>query len=135
MQTFVPWPVFSYSAYVLDMKRLNKQITEAKQILNALDRKRKGITAGWQNHPAVRMWEGFEMALMNYHNACVLQWWDRGYSSHDLLEQHAVFDYPDWWGDVAIHQSHQANLVRKDPDFYAPRFPGVEPSDVYVWPV
>ena len=135
MQTFVPYETFSWCAFVLDTKRLNKQIVEAKQILNALNRKRHGVKAGWQSHPAVRMWEGYEPALMHYHNECVLRWWERGYSSHDLLAQRSDPEYPHWWGDEDVHHSHRANLVRKDPDFYGPRFPGVEPSDVYVWPV
>lgn len=135
MQTFLPHMSFILSAFVLDLKRLNKQITEAKQILNALNRKRHGVKAGWQNHPAVRMWEGYEPALMHYHNACVRMWWERGYSSHSMLTQPHDPAMPPWWGDDAVHLSHQANLVRKDPAFYGPRFPGVEPSDVYVWPV
>jgi hypothetical protein len=135
MQTFVAGPLLTYCAFVLDNKRLNKQIVEAKQILKALERKRAGIKAGWQSHPAVRMWEGYEPALVNYHDACVMEWWGRGYSSHTLLNLPVNWNMPLWWGNPAIHLSHQANLVRKDPAFYGPRFPGVEPSDVYVWPV
>jgi hypothetical protein len=44
------------------------------------------------------------------------------------------FDHPDWIGDFFLHQSHQSNLIRKDPIFYGSKFPGV-PSDIeYVWP-
>ena len=31
--------------------------------------------------------------------------------------------------------SHRSSLVRKDPDRYGPRFPGVPPDLPYVWPV
>ena len=37
------------TAMVLDMKRLNKQIIECKQILNAIS----GLSNAWRNHPAV----------------------------------------------------------------------------------
>jgi hypothetical protein len=42
---------------------------------------------------------------------------------------------PAWLGDPALHRSHQSALLRKDPEFYGPRFPEV-PNDLpYVWPV
>ncbi|CAB5220198.1 hypothetical protein UFOVP235_1, partial [uncultured Caudovirales phage] len=82
MQTFMPYETFATSAKVLDNKRLNKQITEARQIMRALARKRLGIKAGWQNHPAVRMWEGHMLALQRYHNICVREWWERDFVSH-----------------------------------------------------
>ena len=42
---------------------------------------------------------------------------------------------PPWLGDPALHRSHQSALVRKDPEFYGPRFPGVPDNLPYVWPV
>jgi hypothetical protein len=41
---------------------------------------------------------------------------------------------PPWLGDPAFHQSHQSALVRKDPTFYGPHFPGVTPDLPYHWP-
>jgi hypothetical protein len=35
---------------------------------------------------------------------------------------------PPWFGDPAFHRGHQAALIRKDPSFYGPLFPGV-PED------
>lgn len=61
MQTFLPYPSFTLSAICLDNKRLNKQILECDQILNALA---PGSTSGWRNHPAVKMWRGYEPALL-----------------------------------------------------------------------
>lgn len=42
---------------------------------------------------------------------------------------------PPWLGDPGLHRSHQSALLRKDPAWYAARFPGV-PADVpFLWPV
>ena len=64
MQTFLPYPNLSKSLKTLDRQRLGKQRVEAFQILNILlertDRK------GWKNHPAVKMWSGYENALKLY---------------------------------------------------------------------
>jgi hypothetical protein len=136
MQTFMPYVTFATSANCLDNKRLNKQITECRQIMRALARKRLGMKAGWQSHPAVLMWEGHLGSLQAYHNCCVRAWWDRGYNSHTMLAIHGLHDddLPSWVGDLRLHVSHQANLVRKDPDHYGPLFPYVDPSLPYYWP-
>jgi hypothetical protein len=62
MQTFLPYPDFSGSALVLDVKRLGKQRVEAIQVL-------RGLVVpgyGWPHHPAVKMWQGYEEALVRY---------------------------------------------------------------------
>ncbi len=41
---------------------------------------------------------------------------------------------PRWLGDPDFHLAHQSALVRKDPDFYGPLFPGVPDDLPYVWP-
>jgi len=135
MQTFLPYADFRASARCLDTKRLNKQIVECQQLIRAVARKRLGIKAGWQYHPAARMWERYPLALQRYHNACVRVWWDRGYDSHRaLVLPLPECGDPDWLGDDRLHVSHQANLVRKLPSHYAPLFPGVDPSMPYFWP-
>ncbi|WP_411080275.1 MSMEG_6728 family protein [Streptomyces sp. cmx-18-6] len=62
MQTFLPYPDFAASAATLDARRLGKQRVEALQVL-------RGLTVpgyGWRHHPAVRMWTGYEEALVRY---------------------------------------------------------------------
>lgn len=62
MQTFLPYADFSGSAAALDPRRLGKQRVEAIQVL-------RGLTVpgyGWRHHPAVRMWAGYEEALVRY---------------------------------------------------------------------
>ena len=64
MQTFLPYKDFAEVADSLDSKRLNKQILECYQILNVLSN--PSPTAGWRNHPAVKMWRGYEFSLYKY---------------------------------------------------------------------
>ncbi|MGY8879453.1 MAG: MSMEG_6728 family protein, partial [Dehalococcoidia bacterium] len=75
MQTFLPYPDFKTSAQCLDWRRLGKQRIEAMQILRALE----NHNYGWQNHPAVNMWRGFEAMLAVYHNTIIEEWKTRGY--------------------------------------------------------
>jgi hypothetical protein len=135
VQTFLPLPDFAATASVLDDIRLGKQRVEAYQIVRSLD----GVTQGWRHHPAVKMWRGFEGALVHYGLAICLEWTRRGRvdTVHDKLLVHARADIvvPPWFGDYAVHASHRSNLLRKDPDWYG-RFGWTEPPDLpYVWPV
>lgn len=133
MQTFLPYPDFLRSLSCLDRARLGKQRVEAKQILLALT----DPGYGWQSHPAVKMWRGYESALAAYGRICCEVWQDRGYS--DSLwswfhEREGLSQYPRWMGDEAFHASHRSNLLRKDPVWYG-RYGWTEGPDLpYVWP-
>jgi hypothetical protein len=155
MQTFLPYDDFAASARVLDQRRLGKQRVEALQVLNALT----VPGHGWRNHPAVLMWQGYEEALVRYCLEICRVWTDHGFNDtcaikastalHERLgiarvrtqaELAAAGDLPPWLGDEALHRSHRAALLRKDPDHYGPRFDeeglGDESDDGgYVWPV
>lgn len=131
MQTFLPFPDFRASAQVLDTKRLGKQRVEAEQIRRALS----DPEYGWRNHPAVKMWQGHEQALIAYRNAMIEEWIRRGYkNTMPILDCTPVYAVPPWMGDPEFHLSHQSNLIRKFPDHYAPLFPGVSPELPYKWP-
>lgn len=146
MQTFLPDPDYAKSARFLDNKRLGKQRLECKQILLALGvavGPHKPGKRGWRNHPAVRMWQGYEGSLIVY-GACVcFEWRKRGFL--DNLGNEFVSLYctmvdgptvkPPWLGTPAIHASHRSNLLRKDPKFYG-KFDWKEPDNLpYFWPV
>lgn len=137
MQTFLPYPHFRRSAKVLDRARLGKQRVEAWQILQTLI----GQSSGWANHPAVAMWRGHEIALAFYGYTMCDEWLGRGYKD-SLLDRFREYlnsnnrpvVYPPWFGDPGFHQSHRANLARKDPVHYA-RFRFKHPERYpYVWP-
>lgn len=135
MQTFLPSPDFAESAVVLDRQRLGKQRVEAKQILLALE----NPSYGWQNHPAVQMWRGYETALATYGWIICSEWRARGYQDTLLpffseRMGRAVADSPFWLGDSIFHRSHRSNLLRKLPLHYRQFWPD-EPADLpYVWP-
>lgn len=138
MQTFLPYPSFADSAACLDRQRLGKQRVEAKQIWIALN----NPDYGWQNHPATKMWRGYDDALAAYGLAICIEWRDRGYKD-TLFEffypKLAISDGPTmpWWlGDWRFHRSHQAVLQCKYPEHYKPLFKLRNPCRVkYVWPV
>ena len=148
MQTFLPYADFAASAAALDDRRLGKQRVEALQIIRALTRE----TYGWKHHPAVLMWVGYERALAAYGLAICAEWVARGRAdtcaatmAADLaaaglpapVAQSALRpdnQLPCWLGDERLHLSHRASLVRKDPEFYAGRFPDADPDLPYFWP-
>jgi hypothetical protein len=143
MQTFLPYPDFDESAQVLDYKRLGKQRVETFQLINAINGvNAKGEPAkGWVNHPAAVMWRGYEQALVVYGIAMCREWIRRQYNDTMLPRFEAMLDsstpkpdLPSWLGRDEIHISHQSNLLRKDPEFYGLRFPGIPHDLPYVWP-
>ncbi|MFD5630947.1 MSMEG_6728 family protein [Streptomyces sp. NPDC127072] len=150
MQTFLPYSDFVRSAAILDQARLGKQRVEALQVL-------RGLTVpgyGWRHHPAVRMWTGYEEALVRYGLDMCATWVAEGRA--DTCAATLVTDFdrhrpgappvraqeeladdgelPPWLGDPAFHRSHRSALVRKAPEFYTPLFPGVPDDLPYVWP-
>lgn len=140
MQTFLPYPDFAKSAKCLDRLRLNKQRSETLQLLRAL----LVPGSGWGNHPAAKMWRGYERCLGVYGMIVCNEWTGRGYhdTCHDKIRSMLPDDLiyndapaPSWIGDPAFHAAHRSNLLRKDPVYYG-RFGWEEPNDLpYVWPV
>ncbi|MGA5303378.1 MSMEG_6728 family protein [Nucisporomicrobium flavum] len=149
MQTFLPFPDFVASARALDQKRLGKQRVETVQVLRGLIQ--PGY--GWRHHPAVKMWTGYEEALVRYGLDMCGVWVATGRADTTAETMRAdvaaargltviraqddlaaAGELPPWLGDDALHLSHRSALVRKDPDFYRPLF-GDIPADLpYVWP-
>ena len=149
MQTFLPYPDFVASARVLDLKRLGKQRVETIQVLRGLTR----AGYGWRHHPAVKMWAGYEEALVRYGLDMCAVWCAEGRAdtcastlTADLAaaggprairtqqELAAAGDLPPWTGDEALHLSHRSALVRKDPAVYRPVFGDIPDDLPYVWP-
>ena len=133
MQTFLPYKDFEKVAEVLDSKRLNKQILECYQVLNVLSN--PSPTAGWRNHPAVKMWRGHEFALWDYVNVMILEADARGIKTDKnsenifrLRKEHGLswgLGIPGWMSDKKIMKrvttTHKANLYKKQPEAY-PQF-------------
>ncbi|MGA5894454.1 MSMEG_6728 family protein [Streptomyces venetus] len=149
MQTFLPYPGFRESALVLDRRRLGKQRVEALQVL-------RGLVVpdyGWRRHPAVRMWAGYEEALVRYGLEICRVWRELGHQDscaatlvadlatarpHAPVRDQPVLasegELPPWLGDDSFHRSHRSALVRKDPTTYTRHFPEVPDDLPYVWP-
>ena len=147
MQTFLPYTDPLKCAEVLDNKRLGKQRVEAIQILQILTGIKKD--SKWKNHPAVKMWKGYESFLLWVYLGNILQEWeDRGYANvlcidhfvalhrklNSLGLRYKDIKAPSWLTeDFCRH--HQSNLIRKNPTYYGPLFPGVPYNLPYIWPV
>ncbi|MEV3967141.1 MSMEG_6728 family protein [Streptomyces sp. NPDC050698] len=149
MQTFLPYPDFRATALALDRRRLGKQRVEALQVL-------RGLVVpgyGWRRHPAVKMWLGYEEALVRYGLEICRVWREQGHQDtcaatlvadlaatrphapiRDQERLAAGGELPPWLGDDSFHESHRSALVRKDPDTYADLFPDVPDDLPYVWP-
>lgn len=133
MQTFLPYKDFQRVAEELDSKRLNKQILECYQILKVLSN--PSPTAGWRNHPAVKMWRGYEYKLYDYAMIMVSEADARGIKTDknlsNLMELRDLYrlDWgmrlPWWFNDKKIIKrvttTHKANLFKKQPEAY-PQF-------------
>lgn len=151
MQTFLPYigeaenshAYYEECAGLLDQKRLGKQRVENLQIMTALF-----TGKGWVNHPAVKMWRGHEWSLLLYQDAICKEWIHqcgfkdtclvktiRVYFDNADLSPTADHSDPPWLGNEALSRSHQSNLIRKDPEYYGKRFPGVPDNLPYIWPI
>lgn len=153
MQTFLPVDDFASCAKILDFKRLNRQIREAKQILCVLmsdQPERKKRNRKWGNfyprHPAVLMWRGYHLALVKYIEAMIFEFKKRGGQDNvdvsgwldrvkSLLKCWSYSeDDPPWLGNEKLHTSHRSNLLRKDNSWYS-KFNWKEGNGLpYWWP-
>ena len=130
MQTFLPSSNFATAAHMLDSKRLNKQILEGYQILNVLSG--QSPTGGWRNHPAVKMWRGHEITLLQYISAMIKEAKWRGIKTdkneeniNNLYNKVGMYwgiQEPSWMHNktklMRIITTHKANLFDKDPIHY-----------------
>lgn len=137
MQTFIPYGSdFTANAKVLDRQRLGKQRVEGLQILRTLT----GVGKGWENHPIVKMWRGYEYSLGMYTIAMCDEWISKGYKDtcrDQIISIMEAFDMPMvtplWLEDAEIKISHKSNLIRKMPEHYGLLWAGV-PNDLpYKW--
>ena len=147
----------------MDDKRLGKQRVECLQILNALARTEWScsecgepqtefmsqhpthihniILTPWYRHPAVKMWKGFETALISYGLSMCIEWTYRGFKdtcASKIIKMkfaNARLIKPPWLGNPNLHFSHQSNLVRKLPERYSKLWPKIPNDMPYFWPV
>jgi pyrimidine dimer DNA glycosylase len=148
VQSFLPYADFARTAAVLDPLRLGKQRVEAIQLL-------RGLTVpgyGWRHHPAVKMWSGYEEALVRYGLEICDAWTASGRAdtcASTLVSDLAAYcgttevrsqrrlaaagELPPWLGNEDLHRSHRSALITKNPEHYS-RFFDDPPGLPYVWP-
>ena len=147
MQTFITYvpdvqapDPFHFTARSLDYRRLGKQRVECKQILIALLEGR-----GFIHHPATKMWRGYEDALCVYAIDICREWIRRGYKDLQHAWFQGVLDFlqeqtpmrikiPEWITDEFV-TAHRSNLIRKNPEYYEPKWPETPRDLPYMWPV
>ena len=99
----------------------------------------------WINHPAARMWRGHSYELAYYGVAICDEWIKRGYKDQMMdrfinrIEELRVlvenYSNPPWVGNPNFHQSHRANLLRKNYDHYSKYFMENDYMNTpYFWP-
>lgn len=146
MQTFTCYYDHRRTMAILDNERLNKQCLETVQILRVL----RGERDGYTYHPAVRMWEGHEPALLLYGLAACYEYRVKRGKQHDSwhrLEEMSPsywdprtplenerYEAPGWLKNKWVLRSHRSNLVRKAPHHYEELFPGTPELMPYLWP-
>jgi hypothetical protein len=112
MQTFLPLSDYHQSMRCLDKTRLGNQVW------------REGLTlirGGWPNHPASKMWRGYEWQLSQYLLAGLDVLTERNGKPYNELRDKIVVERnkhkptpkPPWVGDESFHASHRSNLLRK----------------------
>lgn len=135
VQTFLPYDSFAKSLSCLDLKRLGNQRRECRSILTVLLDK---PDSRYRNHAAVRMWRGYENALILYYNCALEIFAERGGHNIQLkpleyLDKPMLF--PPWLGDDRVHASHRSKLLSKKPEWYQ-KYNWTESPDMpYFWPV
>ena len=97
------------------------------------------------NHPAVKMWKGYEWALLQYQRCIVDEWLKREYIDTCWHKTHVLFTkaskrqlpnrMPPWLGDAKLHDSYKSLLIRKQPSHYRPLFLDIDENLDFVYPV
>lgn len=100
------------------------------------------INYGWKNHPIVKMWAGYEKALLFYGIAICLEWKKRRYKDNMLerflwelckYQDISNVKFPNWLGRKKFHKAMKSNLLRKDKKFYSKYKWNVPNNLSYVW--
>ena len=100
------------TAKCLDLRRLNKQIIECKQIIKAIN----GETKAWANHPATLQYKNHMDWLRCYTNC--LEEYRSGFIENASVEDQNARKYtPDWHTEEYITQMKR-RLYTKNNNYY-----------------
>ena len=111
MQIFLPYKDIFETAKCLDKRRLNKQIIECQQILDAIDRAK-----AWRNHPIVKMYKEYYYFILKYKE--VLQMYkEKSFDVAKMISLEANGQLPHFITDDYCDQMKR-RLYAKDPIHY-----------------
>lgn len=141
--TFV-YGSLEYVCATLDKRRLNKQATEALQLIQALDRIAQATAPeeikkiGYANHPITRMWEGYLPALQYYYNATLVAHRNRrgpapGSSAPTTPEKRTLFPFSEIQLANILYDTVDAYLERNGAPFVPTLLPNGDPPIVFPW--
>ena len=111
MNVFIVGSPFE-TAMALDSRRLNKQIIECQQILDALNGKK-----AWSNHPCTLQYAGHERWLMNY-MSCLLRYRSGEIERAATSSEWCDLDRPPFHTEEFFTQMKR-RLYTKDKNHYA----------------
>lgn len=111
MQVFIIGTPFE-TAEALDIRRMNKQMIENQQIMDAI----LGTGKGWLNHPVVKSYKNHFQYLYHYH--LCLFWYSRGDKpmARKMSEQAMAFK-PNFHTDEYFTQMKR-RLYSKNKEYY-----------------
>jgi len=92
------------------------------------------IKLGYVYHPIIPMWFHYVPALLYYIKVHVDEFNFRGYSNRVNIPLEGIVSYPPWCYEADFLIRHRSNLIRKNPQWYMPIFPGVINDMPYFWP-
>lgn len=152
MKTFLTHIGYNKSLQQLDDHRLGAQRVDARKLLMILG----GHSNGYEQHPSIQMWRGWELSLCMYgaaacyqwrlvrNNECDLyawfadqaNWWQRNGISEKYAPFHdAQEPFPPWCKDLDLMRSHRSNLIRMAPLYYSHKWPNTPENMPYLWPI
>lgn len=152
MNTFLPDGDFGRCAFVLDNRRLNRQLTEGIQVCRIIVARSQNQHYAWLNHPVWKLWctaDGTFLLpeLVTY--LCALS--DEWHRRPSCRKRHAWTNYVSYFSRYDprpvkrvvwpehVHSCMRRNLLRKDISHYRTylKFAGLphdeEPMEGYFW--
>jgi hypothetical protein len=145
--TWMTYPSFGKTARDLTNEILKQQMGEVCDIFDILT----GLKPEHEraNHPAVKMWEGYEFALgiygmclgqeftfgRGYAEATEFWYLSKGIREIKRSEPDFAYEPPPWMFDVDVLLSHRSNLARRHPVTFRSKWKNCPKDWPYLWPV
>lgn len=115
-----------YTANALDKRRLNKQIIECRQILDAI----KGRSQAWKNHPIVLSYKNY-VAWLEYYLECLDNYYKGNIPDAKYYSRLADQIRPEFHTRAYFNKMKQ-RLYTKDSEYYS-RWARFGTSDINMY--